>query len=108
MHISQEIREKIDDFFTQINEEESNKASQRSLREGLMEEITDKVSRKLKSVADILYERQKGTNSLLKGFVKKMQTKYSDAIKEMTYADRMFQRPPDRDEIEYALFLKDD
>ena len=39
--------------------------------------------------------------------IKKMQTNYAFNIKEMEWQDQILALPPDRDELDYALFQKD-
>jgi len=107
MHITQEVRDKFDDFLELSDKEEADLYNQRGASGLLLEEFNNRGNRSVKRHADPMYTQMRGTNANLKGFIKKMQTTYSHNIKEMRWQDKFLHLPPDRDQLDYALFQKD-
>jgi len=113
MHITTEVREKFDDFLefqAKDDEDQYNRMGGGVSGMAMMaaDEFRDRNQRSVRRHADPFYTHMRGTNSNLKGFIKKMQTTYSFNIKEMDWQDRLFHLPPDRELLDYAMFMKDD
>jgi len=109
MHITQEVRDKFDDFLELQHNEDTERTARAGGTSGqLLDEFRDRGVRTVQKHSDPIYAQMRGTNSSLKGFIKKMQTAYRHQILEMDYSQKIFQLPPARDEFDYATFLKDE
>jgi len=104
MHITQSVREKFDDFF-QYEEDTSDRLARAGMG-AITEEFNNRGVRTVLKQSEPVYQQFRGINTNLKGFVKKMQTTYNHKITEMTWMERVG-FPPGRDDMEYAVFHRD-
>merc|ERR1711959_483901 len=80
MHITPEVRENYDNFFEEVQKDVTTQRTGKNIAAQLDEELRERTSRGMKAASNPLYDALKGTNTLLKKFVKKMQTEHADQI----------------------------
>jgi len=109
MFINPSTRLKYDAFLEHIKEAKMLENESLTFVGQLKQEFVGRHDRLLKPGSNSLLDGQKAVNSLLKNFVKLMQTTYKDThILEPTFVQRMLEIPPSDDEVPHATLWTDD
>lgn len=109
MFVSSESRNKYDTFLDQIRQAKEREVGSLNMFAKIRHEFQGRRHKRMISPGSgSLVDSQQAMNSLLKHFVKLMQTGYRDThIIEPRFSQRLFDIPPERDSIQHAIFWSD-